>query len=102
MMRFTKAVYLMTLWIVLSMSCALLWISFPELWPHVPVPSSTWTDSLFGSTDPDDIAELQLAISFVICAGVMAAGVLTIALIRLKYRLRYRLKSPLNCGLTET
>lgn len=94
MMRFTKAVYLSTLWIVLSLSCALLWISFPELWPHVPLPSWSWTDRLLRSADPDDIAELQLLISFAICASVMAAGFAAIALIRMKCRL--------DSGPTET
>lgn len=93
MIGFIKAVYLSTLWIVLSLSCALLWISFPELWPHVPLPSWSWTDRLLRSADPDDIAELQLLISFAICASVMAAGFVAIALIRLKCR-------P-NCVATE-
>lgn len=91
MMRFTKAIYLSTLWIVLSMSCALLWMSFPELWPHVTLPLGSWTDGLLSSAapsvDPDDIAELQLLISFVICASVMAAGFFIVAMIRLKCRL---------------
>lgn len=87
MMRFTKAVYLSTLWIVLSMSCALLWMSFPELWPHVPLHSWSWIGGLFRSTDADDVARMQLLISFVIFAGVMAAGFLAVVLIRLKYRL---------------
>lgn len=86
MIGFTKAVYLSTLWIVLSLSCALLWISFPELWPHVPLPSWSWTDRLLRSADPDDITELQLLISFAICASVMAAGFVAIALVRLTCR----------------
>lgn len=87
MMRFTKAIYLSTLWIVLSMSCALLWMSFPELWPHATLPLGSWTDRMLKSVDAEDIAELQLLISFVICASVMAAGFFTVAMIRLKCRL---------------
>jgi len=91
MMRLTKAIYLSTLWIVLSMSCALLWMSFPELWPHATLPLGSWADRLLSSVDasvdPEDIAELQLLISFVICASVMAAGFFTVAMIRLTCRL---------------
>ncbi|WP_151636143.1 hypothetical protein [Noviherbaspirillum aerium] len=86
MLRFTKALYLSTLWIVLSMSCALLWMTYPELWSRVPLHSWSWAETMFSPADPDDIAEVQLAISFVICASVMATGFFTVALIRLKCR----------------
>lgn len=71
----------MTMWILLATAAlARFWLTYHYLFPQVPIPFFIWISDLYGATDGEEMADVELLVALagalIIVLIVTLAGIL--------------------------